>query len=147
MLTNLLVWLFALYGVVSLFWQCVHWLQQAKRASNAHPVAFILIVQDAEERIEGLLRCLLLRTANAVRSHSICLLDLSESRDTEHIVKRLSLKSPFLSYEHVTQEEELNRIVARICAESSAIGCIYDLRKCDMIEDISRDMVSMCRAK
>lgn len=147
MWTNLLVWLLALYGMVTLIVQTVARYRIIKRAATAQPVAFILIVENAENTIEGLLRTLFIRTANAMRPHTICVLDLSEMGETQYIVKRLSLKNPCLEYQHVTHEIDLNVKIAEICTASSSIGCIYDLRDCDMIEDVTRDMVAMCKAK
>lgn len=147
MWTNLLVWLLALYGTISLIVQTILRYRAIKQAGTAQPVAFVLIVENAENTIEGLLRMLLYRTANALRPHTICVLDLSDSGETEHIVKRLSLKNPCLVYERVENEAALTDMIALICTESSSIGCIYDLRQYAMIRDITRDMAAMCRAK
>ncbi len=145
MLAALLFWMLALYGAGVIVRQCVTHIRNVQQHGHSHPVAFVLIVQDAERHIEGLLRSLLFKMANGARQHTIYVLDLSESMETEHIVRRLALRNPCLSYEHIQSEDDLDRGLRRICVNAPSIGCIYDLRTCDMIGDISRDMISMCR--
>lgn len=145
MLAALLFWALALYGAAVIVWQCVTHIRTVQQFGQSHPVAFVLIVKDAERQIEGLLRSLLLRTANGARRHTIYVVDFSDSLETEHIVRRLALRNPCLCYQHLASDDELGQALRQICVNSPSIGCIYDLRTCDMIGDISRDMISMCR--
>jgi hypothetical protein len=142
MVEALIFWGLALYGAMMAVWQVVQRLQ--RRLGSPHPVTLVLVVQNAEHQIEGMLRMLLLRTAWTGRERRVLVLDVGSCDDTPQILERLTTEYTSLRSTRVASEEELHRELHRACLEEPFVGCIYDLRLHRTSSDITADMIRFC---
>ena len=142
LITALLFWALAIYGAITLVWQSV---QRLRRNQHPHPVKLILIVQNAEREIEGVIRTLLIKGSMGTRDHGILILDLGSTDDTEKIVQALAARNSCITYQRIADDKEASMYLSQACFDSNTIGCIYDLRVPDMAHDISRDAAWLCR--
>lgn len=141
MLAALLFWALAIYGAMTLVWQSV---QRLRRKQHPRPVKLILIVQNAEREIEGVLRTLLIQGSMGTREHGIVVLDLGSKDDTEGIVRKLAARNECIEYQKIQNEGDASFYLSQACLDGATIGCIYDLRIPDMVRDLSNDTAWLC---
>jgi len=142
MVAALLFWALAVYGALTIVRQSV---QRLRSRQQSYPVTWILVVENAEVQIEGVLRTLLLRVSLVSRDHRIVVLDLNSTDDTEFIIRNLMVHNECVEYRKVSTEEEISRNFARACLDRPSIGCIYDLRVPSMVRSISRNVGWLCQ--
>lgn len=121
---------------MTLVWQSV---QRLRHQQHPHPIKLILVVQNAEKEIEGVLRTLLIRGSLGTRDQRILVLDLGSSDDTEGIVRKLAARNSCLVYQKISDDKQVSLYVSQACLDTGTVGCIYDLRIPDMARDVSRD--------
>lgn len=139
----LFFWALAVYGALTVVRQVSRGLRRRIR-QNLHPVAVVLIVQNSEAHIEGVLRSIFLSTSMGRREWRILVFDMGSTDDTPHIVQRLAMQHDGLEYVRIEGEGEFVQHLARVCAEGGLVGCIYDLRVSGMLCDVARDIRLLC---
>ncbi|MCL6516714.1 hypothetical protein [Alicyclobacillus sp.] len=139
----LFFWALAVYGALTVVRQVSRGLQRRIR-QDLHPVAVVLIVQNSETHIEGILRSIFLSTALGHRERRVLVFDMGSTDDTPRIVQRLAMQHDGLEYVPIREEGDFVANLARVCAEGGLVGCIYDLRVNGMLSDVARDIRLLC---
>lgn len=143
MFEALTFWALAMYGAIVLVWQVTRRIRNPSRPP--HPLLLALMVADAEDQIEGILRLLIMRTAYGQRERRIWVVDESSGDETERIVRRMMVQYPCLDYLRVMDDETGVRELVHRCLETTGVGCIYDLRVNGMLQDVTMDILRLCR--
>ncbi|MCL6633703.1 MAG: hypothetical protein K6T63_13855 [Alicyclobacillus herbarius] len=141
MVEALVFWGLALYGAVVLVWQVT---QRLKRQWRGSALTFVLVVQNAEDHIEGMLRSLSLRTAWSNRPRRIVVIDVTSGDDTPRILERLAAENESIDWQTAAGEDEVRRILEQTCLTQPFFGCIYDLRAHSAPWEITEDMTRFC---
>lgn len=134
----LFFWLLAGYGALCIVWQASQRLR--RRFQRPRPLSLVLVVENAEDEIEGILRLLLLRTAFGMRERRIVVLDAGSTDDTGAIVQRLCQDNPALSYVRVADPAHWLDALAQLCLASPHVSCVYDLRQRTSWHDTIQDL-------
>ncbi|OFW80751.1 MAG: hypothetical protein A2201_09930 [Alicyclobacillus sp. RIFOXYA1_FULL_53_8] len=142
MVAALLFWALAVYGALTIVRESV---QRLRSRQQSYPVTLVLVVENGETQIEGVLRTLLLRVAMVSRTHRIVVLDLNSTDDTEFIIRNLMVHNECLEYRKIANEDDISRHFAGACLETPSIGCIYDLRVPNTARNISKNVGWLCR--
>ncbi len=143
MVEALVFWALALYGALMIVWQSVNRIK--RRVEKQHPVKVILVVQNAENYIEGVLRTLLFTTSFGWRDHEVFVMDIGSTDDTERIVQTLAERADGLRYTRLSGETDFYQELERACWDFDSVRCIYDLRVNGMAHDVTADMLSLCQ--
>lgn len=141
MIEALFFWALALYGAVSLTFQTVRRVQ--RRRQHPYPVTFILIVRNAEEQIEGLVRSLMARTALSSRERQVLVIDWASDDDTSAILHAMEKDFAFLRSVRVADDTEFLQALRNECMCDTRVGCIYDLRQGGLAADVTDDLAAM----
>lgn len=146
MVEALFFWALAMYGALTVVWQVVRVMQKRRiQRENPQPVNVVLVVQNAEPSIEGVLRSLLDRTVFSLRERTVTVVDAWSTDQTEYIVQRLATSRPALSYFRAESENDLQHILQIECVDKTAIACVYDLRRSGVIGEVIDDVAALCR--
>ncbi|RIV18806.1 glycosyltransferase [Alicyclobacillaceae bacterium I2511] len=137
-------WALALYGALMAVWQGVSRLQQRVHGP-LFPLTILLVVQNAEEEIEGLLRLLTLQTLGSWRDYRVRVLDVGSTDGTGQIVQTLMQHSGNLDYVYLHGNEDLIQNITLSCLDTARVSCVYDLRNQDLHSGMSRDIAGLCR--
>ncbi len=137
-------WTLALYGAWTVVRQGVVELQR-RLNGPPFPMTILLVVQNVEEEIEGLLRLVALQTLSSVRDYRVLVLDMGSTDATGQIVQTLMRHNGRLDYVSLRGNEELVRNVTLRCLDSPRVSCVYDLRNQDLHSGVSRDIAELCR--
>lgn len=143
MVEALLFWALALYGAVTVTWQCTRRLKH--RSQTPHPLTFILIVKDAQQQIEGVVRGLMMRTALSARERQILVIDWASEDETPQILHNLAQDIAGLHFVRVADNEAFLRELQSACLTAARVGCIYDLRRDGLTSDVSADLATLCQ--
>lgn len=143
MVEALFFWALAMYGALMIVWQSTKLLQKRRTKHDEHPVKVILVVQNAAQNIEGLLRAWLAGTADSNRDHTFFVMDVRSTDETSDIVKRLALEQPAIRYIQVNDEDDLLGQLREACVHSNGVACVYDLRDYGMLREAARDINSL----
>ncbi|MDQ0191102.1 hypothetical protein JI721_08395 [Alicyclobacillus cycloheptanicus] len=143
MVEALFFWALALYGAVILAWQCTRWLN--RRRQRPHPLTVILVVQNAAQQIEGVIRTLMLETAWSARERKIFVIDYGSTDETANILQHLAKVHTCLEFVTVLTEAEFQQHLQSACLSEAHIGCIYDLRVSGVSQDVTADLAALCR--
>ncbi|MCL6454466.1 MAG: hypothetical protein K6T78_12730 [Alicyclobacillus sp.] len=144
MLEALFFWALAVYGAVMVVWQSVRAIARRRSAAGpAHPVQIILLVQNVESSIEGLLRTLLASTAYSARRRTVCVIDVHSTDHTLEIAQRIAEDYGGMVCVSVHNEDEVAQQLRALCASSTAVCCVYDLRHFELLRDVTRDALSL----
>lgn len=143
MVEALFFWALAVYGALMVVWQTVRAMQRGHIVGQPHPVNIILVVQDAEPYIEGILRTLLAGTAYSVRRRTVFVLDVRSTDRTGEIVGRLEADYAGIRYFLVDDEDQIARELRQACERTTAVSCVYDLRNYEVLQDVTRDVMSL----
>ncbi len=142
----LFFWALAMYGAMTAVWQSVRLIQMRRmRSENPQPMHVVLVIQNAESSIEGILRGLMDRTAFSLRQRTVTVVDAWSSDSTESIVRRLSWSRSGLTYLRVESEAELQRTLQTECVDKAAVACVYDLRRSGVMTEVVDDVLALCR--
>lgn len=113
---SVLLYVFAVYGLCCLAyfnlrdrfgavsWQVAGNLQQ-------NEVFLVLKVQDAEEKIEGLVRECVRLSRKLGRPHRLVVFDAGSADQTGEILQRLAVRYPYLALDYVQDEGRVPRVV------------------------------------
>lgn len=115
-------------------------LQRVSCVADDAPLRVVLIVSDAANTIEGLVRMLMWRTSGANRDREIIVLDVDPSGETCAIVGQLSREYDGLDYRFVHSDTELSAELQRTSLQSSPMGMVYDLRSATALRDLTRQL-------
>jgi len=143
MVEALFFWALAVYGALMVVWQTVRVIQRGHIAGQPHAVNIILVVQDAEPYIEGILRTLLAGTAYSVRRRTMFVFDVRSTDRTGEIVGRLEADYAGIRYFLVDDEDQIVRELRQACERTTAVSCVYDLRNYEVLQDVTRDVMSL----
>jgi len=121
-----LFWVLAVYGAATVVYQCV--LHVQRRAHNLRSITFVLVVQNADAYIEGVIRSFMMKTAAGRRSRAIVIIDVASQDDTPQILQALVHTHRCLRFAQVVTEAELQNALQAACLGNDSIGCVYDLR-------------------
>jgi hypothetical protein len=139
----LLFWLLAGYGAMSLVWHVARRLQ--RRLQRPRPLTLVLVVQNSQDQIEGILRTLMVRTAFGIRERHIIVFDAGSTDDTSIIVQRLCEHHHCLSYVRVAEESHWLDELSKLCVQPHYMSCVYDLRNPDQWTDVVDDLQWLCQ--
>lgn len=146
MVEALFFWALAMYGALTAVWQVVGMMQRRRlQQENPQPMNIVLVVQNAESSIEGVLRNLLDRTVFSLRERTITVIDAWSTDATESIGRRLSQSRAALNYIRVESESELQSNLQAECVDKAAVACVYDLRRNGVLGEILDDVSALCR--
>ena len=146
MVEALFFWALAMYGALAVVWQVVGIMQRRRlQQENPHPMNIVLVVQNAESSIEGVLRNLLDRTVFSLRERTITVIDAWSTDETESICRRLAESRSALNYIRVESEAELQRTLQAECVDRAAVACVYDLRRNGVLGEVLDDVSALCR--
>jgi hypothetical protein len=126
----LIFWALALYGTTMVVYQSVEALVMRKVNRNSEDIHFV-IARNAEERIEGVLRTLLLRIHFGQHKQRIVVIDVGSTDDTSPIVLKMAEKNHDIEYVCVEDEHGISAILESACISDLSIGHIHDLRITD----------------
>lgn len=141
MIEALFFWALALYGAVSLTFQTV--LRVQRRRQHPYPVTFILIVRNAEEQIEGVVRSLMARTALSSRERQVLVIDWASDDETLAILNAMEEDCTSLRSVRVDDDAEFLQALRNACMSGARVGCIYDLRQGGFAADVTDDLAAM----
>jgi len=140
----LLFFSLALYGALHLVWFGVKKLQRHE-AQSPHPMTLILVVENAERHIEGVLRSLMMNTAFSHRERRIVVIDVASSDETANIVKRICWQLTAVDYLYAETDADFMEQLKSLLLHTPRVGCVYDLRVKCMAKDVAADIIGLCR--
>ncbi|MCL6592932.1 MAG: glycosyltransferase [Alicyclobacillus sp.] len=143
MFAGLVIWALAVYGAWALVRSVVRYWQQ-RLNGRLQPMAVVLIVQNAQAQVEGVLRSLLQVTAGGQRDGYILVFDVASCDDTPAIVQRLAMQFPRLTLVSVADERELGWQLQSVWASGVRVGYLCDLRVSGWHPQLARDVRLLC---
>ena len=89
-ITNGIIWVFALYGLIEILKTVYYIFTYTKLESDG--IHFIITVKNQEEKIEGFLRSILFRMIYGKEEYikNVIIVDLGSSDNTKEIIEKLS---------------------------------------------------------
>lgn len=143
MVEALFLWALAVYGAIMVVWQTVRIMKRLHKVATPHPVNIILIVQDAESSIEGILRSLLATTLYSIRRRTVLVLDVQSRDDTGDIVRRLETCYEGIHYCLVDSDDDIAQVLCQSFGRTTTVSCVYDLRNRELLRDVTWDVMSL----
>jgi hypothetical protein len=127
MVEALIFWALALYGATMVVYQSVGAMVMRKANGNNEEIHFV-ITHNAEDRIEGVLRTLILRTLFGQQKQRVVVIDVGSTDETNVIVLKMAEKNRNIEYASVVDEHDISTILESACISDLSIGHIHDLR-------------------
>ncbi|MDP9728625.1 hypothetical protein ACOJUR_03440 [Alicyclobacillus tolerans] len=126
MLVTLLVLLAALYGFLAFLTQIVHLWR--KRRHPQLPMMYILLMKDASESVEGIIRQIIRRSDTLKSEPTIVIMDFQSHDDTSAIVQLLQSHWSEVYYHPVQSEDDFLQILRDYYLSSHHVAWLFDLR-------------------
>ncbi|WAH37678.1 hypothetical protein [Alicyclobacillus dauci] len=126
MWAQLIVWTLAIYGTLMIVRHLFSWLGQ--RHEQKRSVYFVLVTENAEWDVEGVLRRLIHKCRNMEFPTRLYVIDVNSTDLTIPIVERLSERYMHIELVPAATYDEALQLAEQVGEKTNTIRCILQLR-------------------
>jgi hypothetical protein len=129
----------ALYGAITLVWQWTAW--SSRRRAPARVMHFVIVTENAERDIEGVLRHLLQKCRRLEYASQISIIDANSQDLTVPIIERLAKDHLNLALFNVSSYMEATEMAQAIQSADDQLCAIYEVRSRGDVKKFSRHLI------